>query len=92
MVLVSTVLFMPVIRTYIVTHKSVLISVIHNIFYAGYKNIICSSDDVLITGIHCNTIGAIPIQNTHISDSEDSGDDNVEQNTNSPAHSCGKAE
>ena len=42
-VLVSTVLFIPVIRTYIVTPKGVLIPGIHNIFYAGYKNIICSS-------------------------------------------------
>ena len=35
-----------------------------------------------------NTIGPIPIQNIHISDSEDSGDDSVEQNTNNPAHLC----
>ena len=34
---------MPVIRTYIATPKGVLIPGIHNIFYAGYKNIICSS-------------------------------------------------
>ena len=33
----------PVIRTYITTARDVLISGIHNIFYAGYKNIICSS-------------------------------------------------
>ena len=50
---------MPVIRTYIATLKGVLISGIHNIFYAGYKNmpVIKTSyavpDDILITDIHC---------------------------------------
>ena len=43
----------PVIRTYIPTTKSFLITGIHSIFYAGYKNIICSSRRCSYNGIHC---------------------------------------